>query len=131
VNLAPAARKHLDRLLEGVAAEFYARLELGELASTRCCGQTTFPPRLRCTRCGAATEWVELPRSGRLEAFTTQESSLRFAAPAVLTLARLGEVVLPGIAEGPYEQLRLGQEVQVDLRRAPDIGLTLVWFEPR
>jgi uncharacterized OB-fold protein len=130
VSVTTAPRRHLDRLLSGAAAAFYERLARGELATTSCCGTTGFPPRLRCPRCGGESRWVQLPRRGRLEAFTTQESALRFAAPAVLALARLGEAVLPGVADVPYETLEIGQPVQVELRPVEDLGLTLVWFVP-
>jgi uncharacterized OB-fold protein len=123
-------RKHLDRVLDGAAREFYARLERGELATTRCCEQTAFPPRMTCPRCGGEPQWVEIPRRGRLEAFTTQESAVRFAAPAVLALARIDGAVLPGIADSEYDDLRIGDEVRVELRAHADLGLTLLWFVP-
>ena len=118
-------------VMDDAAREFYRRLEAGELATTRCPScqpAASFPPRLRCTACGGTTEWVELPRHGRLEAFTTQEVAVRFRAPAVLALARLGDAVLPGIAERAYEELRIGDEVHVELRQEPEVGLTLVHY---
>jgi hypothetical protein len=125
----PAAAKYLRREMDPVAREFYRRLaEDGQLATTRCgaCGVTSFPPRARCPRCGEAPEWVELPRTGRLYAFTTEETALRFTAPAVLALVELGEVTVPAIARTGYAELRVGQEVSVELFREPDTGLTLL-----
>jgi uncharacterized OB-fold protein len=132
VNDRPAPIKYLEREFDDVAREFYRRLAAGELATTRCeaCACTSFPPRARCPACGASQDWVELPRVGRLHAFTTQEMSLRFRAPAVLALAEVGEVVLPGIAEAPYEELSIGQEVRVEPRPEPETGLTLLAFVP-
>ena len=130
---APAMTKYLERVLDAAAREFYRRLsEDGELATTRCprCERTMFPPRLRCPACGGEPGWVPLPRRGTLEAFTTQEAALRFPAPAVLALARIGEVVVPGIARAPYDELRIGEEIEVELRPEPDIGLTLLAFHP-
>ena len=129
----PELRKYLDRELGATGREFYRRLaEDGTLATTRCeaCDQTHFPPRGRCAACGETTTWTELPREGRLHAFTTQSTALRFPAPAVLALAEVGGVVLPGIAEAAYEELRIGQAVHVALRREPDTGLTLLGFVP-
>jgi uncharacterized OB-fold protein len=124
--------KHLEREFDEAAREFYDRLARGELATTRCeaCAKTSFPARSRCPACGGEQTWVDLPRTGRLHAFTTQEVSLRFRAPAVLALAEVGEVVLPGIAEAPYEELSIGQEVRVELRPEPETGLTLLAFLP-
>ena len=129
----PAPSKYLVRDMDPAAREFYRRLtEEGNIATTRCerCRRTSFPPRLRCPTCGAPLRWVELPRRGRLYAFTTQETASRFRAPAVLALAELGEAVLPGIVDAPYESLAIGQEVRVELRHEPETGLTLLAFEP-
>lgn len=126
-------RKYLDRELDAAGREFYRRLsEDGQLATTRCerCERTSFPPHPRCPDCGEETSWVELPREGALHAFTTQETAVRFPAPEVLALAEVGEVVLPGIAAEPYEELAIGQAVRVVLRPEPETGLTLLAFEP-
>ncbi len=129
---APRRGKHLDRTMDEAAREFYRRLEGGSLATTRCprCELTSFPPRLRCPECGGPAEWVELPRRGVLEAFTTQELAVRFRAPAVLALARIGEVVLPGIAAAAYEDLAIGAEVDLEPFAEPETGLTLIGFRP-
>jgi uncharacterized OB-fold protein len=124
---------YLQRELHPAAREFYRRLsEDSRIATTRCerCGLTSFPPLERCPRCGELPEWVELPRTGRLYAFTTQETALRFAAPAVLALVELGEVTVPAIARQPYAELRIGQEVSVELFREPETGLTLARARP-
>ena len=129
----PAA-KHLAREMDSTAREFHRLLaEEGRLATTRCegCERTSFPPRERCPDCGAAQEWVDLPLQGRLHAFTTQETALRFRAPAVLALCELGDAVVPGIVEAPYEELRIGQEVEVELRQEPETELTVLFFRSR
>jgi uncharacterized OB-fold protein len=127
---APPAAKYLDRDLDPLGREFYRRLESGELATTRCvrCERTTFPPLVRCAVCGGATEWVAIPRSGRLYAFTTQETGLRFTAPVVLALVELGEVTLPAVTHTPYGELVIGQEVTVEPFAQPDVGITLLSF---
>jgi uncharacterized OB-fold protein len=130
---APHPAKYLRRF-RGNAAEFYRRLEeTGHPATTRChaCAMTSFPPRSHCARCGGSQEWVELPLEGRLHAFTTQETAVRFRAPAVLALAELGDAVVPGIVERSYEALSIGQQITVQARPEPETGLTLLTFEPR
>lgn len=130
----PSPAKHLLREFDAVAREFYRRLSAdGHPATTRCerCERTRFPPRVRCPECGAAQIWVELPERGRLHAFTTQETALRMRAPAVLALVELGEVVVPGIVRARYEELEIGQEVEVELQAEPATGLTLLEFKPR
>jgi uncharacterized OB-fold protein len=127
----PHPAKHLQREMDDVTREFYRRLDEGELCATRCasCSRTSFPPRTRCPTCGGREGWVELPRRGRLFAFTTQDVALRFSAPAVLALAEIGEVLLPGVVGAPYEELQIGQEVEVALRAEQETGLTLLAFE--
>jgi uncharacterized OB-fold protein len=129
----PRPAKWIERGLHPAAREYYRRLrEERRLATTRCepCGRTEFPPRERCPACGADETWVELPLEGRLHAFTTQETAIRFAAPAVLALAELGDVVVPGIAEAGYDELSIGQRVRVELRDEPQTGMTLLGFRP-
>lgn len=124
--------KHLLREMDDVAREFYRRLAEGQLATTRCeaCARTSFPPRLRCPKCAGEQGWVDLPRNGRLYAFTTQEAALRFRAPAVLALAEVDGVVLPGITEVPHEDLRIGGDVLITMRREAETGLTLLDLSP-
>ena len=130
----PAADKYLRREMDVAAREFYRRLVDGQLATTRCdrCERVTFPPRAGCLSLRRAAELGRVPaQRAAARTFTTQESALRFAAPAVLALAELGGVVVPGIAQAPYETLRIGQEVRVELRPEPETGLTLLAFVPQ
>ena len=127
----PAPGKYLARELHPAARSFYDRLaEDGRPSTTRCatCEVTSFPPRERCPRCGDAQEWVALPDRGTLHAFTTQEGGLRFRAPAVLALAEVGEVVLPGVMDASYESLRIGDPVHVGTRTEPETGLPVIEF---
>jgi uncharacterized OB-fold protein len=128
----PSASKYLEREYGAAGREFYRRLAIGTLATTSCesCGLTEFPPRDRCRRCGVAPSWVELPRHGRLHAFTTQETALRFGAPAILALVETGPAVVPGICDGEYAALSIGQRVRIEIRHAPDIDLHLLAFLP-
>lgn len=127
----PDPAKHLRRLGDPVAEEYHRRLEAGGRPwTTRCtaCDKERFPPISHCPRCGGATEWTELPRRGRLHAFTTQESAVRFRAPAVLALVEVGAVVLPGIVEAALETLAIGQEVDIEVRREPETGVAILFF---
>jgi uncharacterized OB-fold protein len=128
----PVTRRHLDAVMDAPAREYYRRLAAGELATTACegCGHAAFPPGERCPRCGGDTEWAPLPLEGRLHAFTTQETAVRFAAPTVLALAELGGAVVPGVVDAPYEELRIGQPVRAEPFPEPDTGLTLLRFVP-
>jgi|tagenome__1003787_1003787.scaffolds.fasta_scaffold20759424_2 uncharacterized OB-fold protein len=130
--MAIPAGKQLDRDRDATAREFYARLEAGTAATTRCpaCGTTRFPPRARCATCDAPTEWIELPSRGRLHAFTMQERALRFGAPELLVLVELGDVVVPGVMAGPIDERAIGDEVELAADRVDDLGLSVCRFRP-
>ena len=126
-----APGKHLGRERDAVAREFYRRLdEDGVASATRCpaCARTSFPPRARCADCDAETEWVALPRRGRLHAFTTQERALRYGSPAVLALVELGDTIVPGVLDGPYDDLAIGDEVELTPERVEELGLSVCRF---
>lgn len=129
----PRPDKYLRAEMSAAGREFYRRLaEDGRIATTRCerCERTSFPPRLWCPNCGGEQTWVEIPTQGRLYAFTTQETALRFGAPTVLALVELGPVTVPGIMRAPLAELDIGLEVMVQPFAEPEIGLTLVEFVP-
>jgi hypothetical protein len=52
-------------------------------------------------------------------------------ASAVVLRTELGAVVVPGIVEAPYGQLRVGHPIEVQLRPEPETGLTLLRFIPQ
>ena len=52
---------------------FFDGMKGGKLLGSRCpaCGRVYLPPRMICERCFAkAEEWVELPETGTVEAYT-------------------------------------------------------------
>jgi uncharacterized OB-fold protein len=125
----PSPAKYVERAMSEMAREFYGRLADGRPpATTRCpaCEETHFPPLARCPDCGGELEWVELPERGSIYAFTTQESAIRFTAPAVLALVQLGDVVVPAIAGAGYDELEIGNEVEIEGMAVPELGLTLL-----
>ncbi len=56
----------------GQDSPWFAALSNGELIGTKCkeCGFTTANPKLACQECTAETEWVKLPKEGKVHAFT-------------------------------------------------------------
>jgi uncharacterized OB-fold protein len=125
--------KYVLREMPGTAREFYARLERGELATTRCrsCAQLRFPPRPRCPACGGKTRWELLSGHGRVYAFTQQERGLAFTAPDVIGIVELDEGVrVFGVFEQALDRLAVGMAVEVVPREQP-AGLTLLMFRLR
>ncbi len=120
--------KAIHRYGDQATAAFYGRLKERRLCSTRCdaCGRIAYPPRSFCPFCHASkVTWVDLPRRGRLHAFTQQHRSLRFPAPDVIGLVEVEGVghFLSRI-DAPFESLSIGQEVEVDFFEVtPDLWL--------
>ena len=76
-------------------AEFYTRLAVGRLVTTKCagCGTTAWPPRGFCPECtGDAFTWVELPTEGTVHAFTAQDTGLPagFDGPRIFAIVKVG-----------------------------------------
>ena len=123
----------------GQDSPFFAGLSNGKLLGTRCrkCAYTYATPRLACATCGRETDWVELPREGRVHTFTTcffgSEEFLKetpfhlilveFDGVDTLLLARL---VGP---EGP-EEIHIGMKVLAKFRRNSQLKPTDVYFVP-
>ncbi len=103
---------------DAATVEFYRRMKERLFSSTRCesCGEVAFPPRSFCPFChGRTVTWVDLPRRGKLYAFTQQHKSVRFLTPDVLGLVELAGVgrILSRI-DAPMESLAIGDELEVD-----------------
>lgn len=123
----------------GQDSPFFAGLANRRLLGTRCgdCRYTYATPRLHCTNCGRETDWVELPREGRIHTFTTcffgSEEFLKetpfhlvlveFDGVDTLLLARLIGV------RGP-EEIRIGMNIRAKFRRNSQLKPTDVYFVP-
>jgi len=117
---------------------FYERLREGRLSTTRCLrdGALLWPPRTACPKCHTEElEWVDLPETGRVYAFSAvlggapigMESDVPFAVGLIdLDGAPLR---LFGRIEGrPWTELRIGQPVRIE---PYDIGDGRVFYRFR
>ena len=69
---------------------FYEALRQGKLITTACekCRQRHWPPRVVCPGCVSDhLQWVELPRQGKIHAFTIQETGVPPGFPRPLIFA--------------------------------------------
>jgi uncharacterized protein len=123
----------------GQDSPFFAGLANGKLLGTRCgtCAYTYATPRHHCANCGGETDWVELPREGRVHTFTTcyfgSEEFLKdtpfhlilveFDGADTLLLARLIGVARP-------QDIRIGMKVRARFRRNSQLKPTDVYFVP-
>jgi len=105
-------------------SRFYDRLREGRLSTTRCRkdGALLWPPRTACPRCHTEElEWVDLPESGRIYAFSAvlggaplgMESEAPFAVGLVdldgAPLRLFGRIV-----GRPWQELAVGARVRVE-----------------
>ncbi|MGI0055160.1 MAG: Zn-ribbon domain-containing OB-fold protein [Thermoplasmata archaeon] len=111
-------------------SKFFDRLREGQLSTTRCtgCGEVHWPPRVACPRCHSeALEWVDLPASGRIYAFSAVLIGAPLGMESEVPFA-VGLVDLDGSAlrlfgriEGrPWGELRIGGSVRVEAYSRPD-----------
>ena len=102
---------------DGATAGFYERLRSGKLCTTRCtsCGETAFPPRPFCAACWSEeVEWIDLPRTATLYAFSQQEQAMRFQKPDVVGLVEIeGLGTILSKIEAPFEDLSIGMELEL------------------
>jgi len=114
---------------------FFENLKGGRLTTTRCtkCGTVHWQPRVVCPRCnGDALEWIDLPRAGRVFAFTAvyagaplgMEKDVPFVV-AVIELDGSPIKVVARIDGAKYEDLRIGDPVAL---RVIDLEDGRVWF---
>jgi uncharacterized protein len=103
---------------------FFDRLREGRLSTTRCSkdGEVLWPPRTACPRCHLEElEWVDLPETGHIYAFSAVLGGAPLGMEADVPFA-VGLVDLDGISlrlfgrvEGrPWTDLRVGGPVRVE-----------------
>ncbi|MBI3023710.1 MAG: Zn-ribbon domain-containing OB-fold protein [Thaumarchaeota archaeon] len=122
---------------------FFKRLnEEGKLTGVSCksCRATMSPPRPVCSRClSTDLEWLELPKVGRIVAFSeihVANDAFQSSVPYVVAIAELGEIKVPGIVKGAeIGQLRVGSNIRVETREASaresstnDLSQPAYWF---
>lgn len=124
----------LDHYGDEATNEFFKLLKSREFRTTRCakCKKIQFPPRSFCAHCDhREVEWVDIPRKGKLYAFSQQERALRFTKPDVLGLVEikgLGHILTK--IDAPIESLQIGQDLVLDFIEIEN-GIVLHQFKPK
>ena len=111
-------------------APFFDALRQGRLTTTRCeeDGTLSWPPRVVCPACrGEKLAWMELPRTGRLYAFSAvlggAPLGMEQDVPFVVGLLDLDGVplrILSRITGARYEDCRIGDAVELETFGLPD-----------
>jgi uncharacterized OB-fold protein len=110
-------------------SKFFEALKEGRLTTTRCpAGHTPWPPRVVCPTCHSEElTWVDLPREGRIYAFSAVLGGAPLGFEAELPFV-VGLVDLSGsplrlfgrIAGTPWNECHVGQSVRVETYELAD-----------
>lgn len=133
---------HVDYIHSyGQDSPWFAGLANGRLLATKCraCGAAYATPRGACMDCGAETDWIELPRRGKVHTFTVchfgAEAFLK-ETPFVLAMIDFPETDtlllsrLLGVDPREANLNWVGMEVEARFRRNSQFKPTDVYFVP-
>ncbi len=119
---------------------FFLGLAEGRLRGSRCtnraCGFVFATPRSHCMVCGQPTQWIDLPKKGRLHSWTTchfgSEAFLK-ETPYNLALVEFegaGSLLLVRLKECTEPEIYVGMPVEARFESNPRYLVTDVWFVP-
>jgi len=119
---------------------FFLGLAQGKLLGSRCtnrdCGFRYATPRSHCMECGGPTEWIELPKRGRVHSWTTCHfGSEAFLSETPYNLALIefdgaDSILLVRLKECVESQIYVGMPVEARFSLTPKYSITDVWFIP-
>ena len=109
-----------------------------KLMGAKCptCGKVYCPPRAACPLCYEKTEWVELPGTGKIEAFTVQylsTSAFVKKVPFLVAYIKLDGtdfLMMANIEVDDVRQAKSGMPVKVAFRKEKSGSITDIYFEP-
>jgi uncharacterized OB-fold protein len=120
---------------------FFLGLAEGRLRGSRCtkrsCGFVFATPRGHCMVCGSSTEWIDLPREGKVHSWTTchfgSEAFLK-ETPYNLALVEFegaGSLLLVRLKDAKEDDLYVGMPVEARFEPQAKYSITDVWFVPK
>ncbi|MCI4337228.1 MAG: Zn-ribbon domain-containing OB-fold protein [Thermoplasmata archaeon] len=118
---------------------FFLGLAQGKLMGSKCtgCGFVYATPRGHCMECGEPTNWLELPKEGRVHSWTTcQFGSEAFLkdTPYNLCLVEFegaGSLLLARLKDCVQDDIWVGMPVVAKFDPKPKYSITDVWFVPK
>ena len=106
--------------------EFFENLKQGILTTTKCrkCGHVFWPPEAMCPEClSDVVEFVEMPKRGKIYAFSVQVGALptQFKSPLIHAVIDFenGLRVLSSIVETDPREIHVGDEVELKVLSIP------------
>jgi uncharacterized protein len=120
---------------------FFLGLAEGRLRGSHCtnksCGFVYATPRGHCMVCGSPTEWMDLPKAGKVHSWTTchfgSEAFLK-ETPYNLALVEFegaGSLLLVRLKDAVESDLYVGMPVEARFDPNPKYSVTDVWFVPK
>jgi uncharacterized protein len=120
---------------------FFLGLAQGKLKGSRCtersCRFVFATPRSHCMVCGHPTEWIDLPKEGKVHSWTTcrfgSEAFLK-ETPYNLALVEFegaGSVLLGRLKDCTESEIYVGMPVEARFAETPAYSITDVWFVPK
>ncbi len=121
----------------GVAAEYFAAVERGELRYQECpaCGTRQFYPRELCAGCGGEPTWAVASGRGRVHTFTVVRQNLTppFSSlvPYVIAIVELeeGPRMMGNLTGCPVDDVRIGMDVEAYAVRVRE-GVGVPFWRP-
>ncbi|MEM0128861.1 MAG: Zn-ribbon domain-containing OB-fold protein [Thermoplasmata archaeon] len=120
---------------------FFLGLTEGKLRGSRCtarrCGATYATPRGHCMRCGAPTQWIDLPLEGKVHSWTTchfgSEAFLKETPYnlAMVEFEGIDSLLLVRLKDATESELYIGMPVEARFDPNPKFSITDVWFVPK
>ncbi len=119
---------------------FFLALAEGRLMGSRCpnpgCKTVYATPRSHCMACGTPTEWLEMPKTGKLHSWTTchfgSEAFLK-ETPYNLCLVEFegaDSLLLARLKDCGESDCYVGMPVEARFDPKPRFSITDVWFVP-
>ncbi|MCI4343967.1 MAG: Zn-ribbon domain-containing OB-fold protein [Thermoplasmata archaeon] len=120
---------------------FFLGLAEGRLRGSHCtnkkCGFVYATPRGHCMVCATPTEWIDLPKKGKVHSWTTchfgSEAFLK-ETPYNLALVEFegaGSLLLVRLKDAQESDLYVGMPVEARFEPSPKYSVTDVWFVPQ
>lgn len=120
--------------------KFWENLKNGKLTTTKCkkCGEILWQPRIVCSNClSDELEWIELPKTGKLFAFTEMRAgaSIGFEEDVpfsigIIELDDVGIKILSRIEDAVYDDLDFDMKMELKVINLKD-GRVIYRFKPK
>ena len=119
-------------------SEFFRALGKKKLMGSRCkkCGYRYGTPRSHCMMCGAETEWVELPKTGKIHSFTTCYFGSEVFLPQtpfnliMVEFEGIDSLFMARLIGADQDDMYVGMPVVAKFKRLQSFSPTDVYFVP-